>query len=138
MFPNQNDVGAERYNVRHLFGFDSTSGIRPPDLIIQDELHLLTGPLGTISGIVETAMDTIWQSIGHKPKYVAATATIRGADKDAMLMYGKLLNVFPPPISSADDNFFAKLDHNPKTVESTLVWDPYTSRLLCLHSLLHR
>ena len=86
---------------------------RPPDLIIQDELHLLTGPLGTIAGLVETAIETAWDSVGHRPKYVAATATIRGAERDAMLMFGRRMNIFPPPVETAADNFFAKLDSNP-------------------------
>ena len=62
-------------------------------LIIQDELHLLTGPLGTIAGLVETALETAWEDLGHRPKYIAATATIRGAQR-AMLMYGREMNIF--------------------------------------------
>ena len=57
-----------------------------PDLIIQDELHLLTGPLGSMAGLIETALDVAWEvSMQHKPKYMAATATIRGAKRDAKL-----------------------------------------------------
>ena len=46
--------------------------------------------------------------MGHVAKYVAATATIRGADRDTRLMYGRDLNVFPPPGLSIEDNFFSK------------------------------
>ena len=80
---------------------------RPPDLVIQDELHLLTGPLGSLSGLFETAIETLWARAGHTAKYVAATATIRGAERDSRLMYGRELNIFPPPGSTVRDNFFA-------------------------------
>ena len=43
----------------------------------------------------------------HRPKIVAATATIKGAERDAGLMYGKTLRVFPLPLLTAKDNFFA-------------------------------
>ena len=57
-----------------------------------------------------------WMSCGShmvtNRKYVAATATIRGADKDVQLMYGRDLNVFPPPVAEATDNFFAREDRD--------------------------
>ena len=100
---------ARKYNARTMLAFNQDkNNSRPPDLIIQDELHLLTGPLGTLAGLIETAIDTVWDNIGHKPKYIAATATIRGAERDAMLMYGREMNIFPPPVSLATDNFFAQ------------------------------
>ena len=99
---------AQQFNARRMLGFGRDAA-RPPDLIIQDELHLLTGPLGTIAGLVETALETAWKDIDHRPKYIAATATIRGAQRDAMLMYGRDMNIFPPPVATAEDNFFAQL-----------------------------
>ena len=116
VFANLSDSEADRarnqFDSRSMLGFDcNEGGNRPPDLIIQDELHLLTGPLGTLSGLVETAIDVAWKRAGHRAKYVAATATIRGAEKDGKLMYGRSLNVFPPPMRDANDNFFAIADN---------------------------
>ena len=63
-----------------MLGLTKLTSPDPPDLIIQDELHLLSGPLGTIAGLLETALSVVWkEACDHEPKYVAATATIRGA-----------------------------------------------------------
>ena len=141
----KNTPQARVYNARTMLGFDNRHFA--PDLIIQDELHLLTGPLGTIAGLIETAMDVSWASVGHQPKYVAATATIRGAERDAMLMYGKELNVFPPPVATASDNFFAQIDRNeqngrkhvaimgPPGVSRTMFAQPTGSLIQRLHEL---
>jgi len=110
----QQKVKQQEHDARTMLGFDSSGGGgRAPDLVIQDELHLLSGPLGTLSGLVETGIHVAWGSQGHRPKYIAATATIRGAEKDARLMYGRDLNIFPPPMEDANDNFFAKADTTP-------------------------
>jgi hypothetical protein len=86
--------------------------LRPPDLIIQDELHLISGPLGTLVGLYETAVDRLceWEAHGHtvRPKLVASTATIRRAGDQVFQLYLRKVNVFPPPGLDARDNFFAR------------------------------
>ena len=86
--------------------------LRPPDLIIQDELHLISGPLGTLVGLYETAIDHLceWEAHGQRvrPKLVASTATIRRAGDQVFQLYLRKVNVFPPPGLDARDNFFAR------------------------------
>jgi len=85
--------------------------LRPPDLIIQDELHLIAGPLGTLMGLYETAIDRLsaWPFEGHevRPKIVASTATIRRASDQVNAIFWRKLAVFPPQVLDAGDSFFA-------------------------------
>ena len=78
----------------------------PPELIILDELHLLSGPLGSIAGLWESALQSLMGE--WRPKYIAATATIRGAEKEVRSMFGRDLKIFPPPAASIKDNYFSK------------------------------
>ncbi|MEB6666328.1 hypothetical protein MXM33_04715 [Acinetobacter vivianii] len=80
----------------------------PPSLIIQDELHLISGPLGTIAGIYEAGFDAIIEILGHKPKIIAATATIRAAQQQCKRIFGRNVNVFPPSGTDQADSFFSK------------------------------
>lgn len=79
----------------------------PPDLIVQDELHLISGPLGTMVGLYETAVDAI---TGRQaaPKLVASTATIRRASDQVRAVFGREARQFPPPGASYRDSYFAK------------------------------
>jgi len=88
--------------------FFGKNGNRPPELIIQDELHLIASALGSIAGLYEAAVDTIIESRGVYPKVIASTATIRMAEEQVRKLYGKDLAVFPPPGFSCDDSYFAK------------------------------
>ena len=88
------------------------NGFRPPDLVIQDELHLISGPLGTLVGLYETAIDELctWQSGGVtvRPKVIASTATTRRAPEQVHRLFCRTVQVFPPPGLDATDNFFSR------------------------------
>ncbi len=85
--------------------------IRPPDLIIQDEFHLISGPLGTMVGLYETAIDELcgWDLDGRivKPKIVASTATVRKAVEQVNNVFMRRVAVFPPHGLEITDNFFS-------------------------------
>ncbi len=85
--------------------------LRPPDLIIQDELHLISGPLGTLVGLYETAVDALasWELDGVtvRPKVIASTATIRRAHHQVNSLFLREVKIFPPSALDAGDNFFS-------------------------------
>jgi ribosomal protein L24E len=85
--------------------------IRPPDLIIQDEFHLISGPLGTMIGLYETAVDELsaWTADGKtvRPKIIASTATVRKADEQVNNVFLRRVAVFPPHGVDVEDNFFS-------------------------------
>ena len=94
---------------------DATPAIRlmPPELIIQDELHLISGPLGTMVGLYESAVDFVCRlgrtGGGNIPaKIIASTATIRRSAQQVRQLYARDIAVFPPSGLSAKDSFFAK------------------------------
>jgi hypothetical protein len=88
--------------------FFGGKGVRPPELIVQDELHLISGELGSIAGLYEAGIETVLQYKGVYPKYIASTATIRNATEQVSRLYGKDVSVFPPPGLNSDDSYFAK------------------------------
>lgn len=90
-----------------LFGI--TSGKKPPELIIQDELHLISGPLGTMTGIYEAAISELCKRDGIGAKIIASTATIRNAANQIKALYGRQHTQFPPQGLTAKDSFFAVL-----------------------------
>lgn len=85
--------------------------IRPPDLIIQDEFHLISGPLGTMVGLYESAVDELsgWTLDGKtvKPKIVASTATVRKAKEQVNNVFMRRVSVFPPHGLDVEDNYFS-------------------------------
>lgn len=87
-------------------------GVRylPPSLIIQDEMHLLSGPLGTTVGVYEAAVEGLIEARGAAPKIIASTATIRRADDQVCALFGREVRLFPPSGFSANDSFFAEVD----------------------------
>jgi hypothetical protein len=112
----------ERYDEKRGFygPCDSPQGTKlpdgrllPPELIIQDELHLISGPLGTMAGLYETALDELCviERDGHKvrPKIIASTATVRRAESQIRALFNRrLVDIFPPPGPDRRDSFFAE------------------------------
>lgn len=87
--------------------------LRPPDLIIQDELHLITGALGTAVGLFEVAVETLcsWETPEGrpvKPLIVASTATVRNAVEQVRQLYGRNVEIFPPQVLDVADTFFSR------------------------------
>ena len=81
----------------------------PPDLIVQDELHLISGPLGTMAGLYETAIEALCKRSGTAPKIVASTATVRQAQDQIQALFARpQTQVFPPPGPTRPDSFFAR------------------------------
>lgn len=93
-----------------LFGIDTS--YPPPELVIQDELHLISGPLGSMVGHYETVIDAlcIREVNGKKihPKIVASTATISHAESQVRGLYGRSAFLFPPQALRSGDSFFAE------------------------------
>lgn len=112
--------GADRHDKTGFYGAaEPGKGARlaaplpPPDLIIQDELHLISGPLGTMAGLYETAIEALCvREIGDRavrPKIVASTATVRQAQDQIQALFARpLTQVFPPPGPERRDSFFAR------------------------------
>ena len=87
----------------------------PPDLIIQDELHLLSGPLGSITGLFESLVEMLSTKGLRKPKIIAATATTRNTKHQIAMLYGnRELNIFPPMGTTYNDNFFSYVSKESK------------------------
>ncbi len=86
--------------------------LQPPDLIIQDELHLISGPLGTLVGLYETAVDFLcsWKvgGVTVRPKVIASTATIRNSRLQVMQTFRRRVSIFPPQGLNVEDNFFSR------------------------------
>ena len=96
--------------------FFGVKGNRPPELIIQDELHLISSALGSIVGLYEVAIDTVLISKGMRAKYIASTATIKNAAKQVQTLFARDMLIFPPPGLRYSDAYFAKtvpLEENP-------------------------
>lgn len=90
--------------------------LAPPDLILQDELHLIEGPLGSMVGLYETAVDTLCEQMCRgqivSPKYIASTATVRQSQSQVQCLFARNVFQFPPLSLSAADTFFARTPAN--------------------------
>ena len=121
--------GADRHDDTGFYGAaEPRRGNRlahplpPPDLVIQDELHLISGPLGTMAGLYETVIEALCgreidgrrtplaaQARSVKPKIVASTATVRHAREQIQALFARpVTHVFPPPGPERRDTWFAR------------------------------
>lgn len=108
--------------IRSIFGIDDKGKHKglPPTLIIQDELHLISGPLGSMVGQYETIVEELCTKRNEKnevisPKIIASTATISRAEEQIKALYSREnVTIFPPSGLEANDTFFAKeeIDEN--------------------------
>ena len=89
----------------NLFGLNNNC--EPPDLIIQDELHLISGPLGSVFGLYEVAIDEMCSTSLGKPKIIGSTATIRRAKEQVEDLFCRDSFQFPPPALSEENSCFA-------------------------------
>lgn len=111
---------AWRPEARALFGIGPDGGrcASPPNLIIQDELHLISGPLGSLAGLYEPLIEELCtdrrEGRNCRPKFVTSTATIRRSEEQIRGLYGRTDSVlFPPRGLDADDSFFARYAREP-------------------------
>ncbi len=81
---------------------------RPPELIIQDELHLIAGALGSVAGLYEAALETVLAGRDLYPKIISSTATIRQARDQVRRLFGREPAIFPPPGLDCEDSYFAR------------------------------
>jgi hypothetical protein len=113
--------GAERQDANGFYGAaDPGQGKRlsaplpPPDLVIQDELHLISGPLGTMAGLYEAAIEALalraLEGRTVRPKIIASTATVRRAQDQIQALFARAITqIFPPPGPDRRDAFFARI-----------------------------
>jgi hypothetical protein len=112
LWPGVDCTGTHRpYKALPSTTVKSIMAIRPPDLIIQDEFHLISGPLGTMVGLYEAAINELcsWDLEGRtiQPKIVASTATVRKAAEQVNNVFMRRVAIFPPHGLDVSDNFFS-------------------------------
>jgi hypothetical protein len=103
---------ARKRETRALFG-DGVNNA--PDLILQDELHLISGPLGTVTALYEIAVDELCTTnlaggVKLRPKVIGSTATIRAATEQIRSLFDRATCLFPPPVLDAESSCFARRD----------------------------
>ena len=109
-----NSNGKQHRDSRRIFGTGNwedgkpQDGYLPPDLIIQDELHLLLGPLGSSVALFESAIEQLsTHKNGIRPKVISSTATTRNTELQVMALFNREVNLFPKPGVECDDSFFS-------------------------------
>lgn len=121
-----------RPEARTLFGFIGKERKTPPELIIQDELHLISGPLGSMVGLYETMIEELCTANNIKPKIIASSATISRAKDQINSLYGRgteNVNIFPAQCLSAGDSFFAYEEKNSDNAPGRLYVGVFASAL---------
>ena len=97
--------------ARKLFALDSE--LRSPDLIIQDELHLISGPLGSMTGAIEFLIESyMTKNASLGPKIIGSTATIQRAEEQINSLYARQTTQFPINLTNPDDSFFSIIENN--------------------------
>jgi hypothetical protein len=107
---------------RRLFGKGRNQEQLPPELIIQDELHLLLGPLGSAVGLFEKAIDELCSykdddGTTISPKVITSTATTRNTDKQIFALFNRRSEMFPKQGIESDDSFFSFYQRNSDNVD---------------------
>ncbi|CAH0291658.1 helicase-related protein [Peribacillus sp. Bi134] len=105
--------------ARKLFGLNELGEriVSPPQIIVQDELHLISGPLGTLAGLYEVLIEELCiddrGEVPIKPKIISATATIKEFEEQAKCLFGRTsARLFPSPGIDIDDSFFSRVAVN--------------------------
>lgn len=112
LWPGHDCGGGHRARQPHPAAkVNQVRAVRPPDLIIQDEFHLISGPLGTMVALYESAVDDLcsWKngSMTVRPKVVASTATVRRAGDQVRNVFMRRISIFPPKALDVEDDFFS-------------------------------
>jgi hypothetical protein len=119
---NKIATGSQERNQdsRRLLGKGYQYDRIPPELIIQDELHLLLGPLGSAVGLFEKSVDELCTyrsgSILVRPKVITSTATTRNTDKQIFALFDRRCEIFPKQGITCDDAFFSFYKRRPDQV----------------------
>ena len=110
MFHTPLDTDSKQAHQLRDSEFTKVLPFSPPNLIIQDELHLIEGPLGSMVGIYEMAVDILCTNERQSPKYIASSATIKESESQVASVYRRKINVFPRPGISSNSNYFTEID----------------------------
>ncbi len=110
MFHTPLDTDSKQAHKLRDSEFTEVLPFSPPNLIIQDELHLIEGPLGSMVGIYEMAVDLLCTNERQSPKYIASSATIKESESQVASVYRKKINVFPCPGLFSTSNYFTEVD----------------------------
>ncbi|MDN4099957.1 hypothetical protein A9488_23075 [Bacillus cereus] len=130
-----------RPEARKLFGLNEIGErfVSPPQIIVQDELHLISGPLGTLAGLYEVLIEELCiddrGEVPIKPKIISATATIKEFEEQAKCLFGRTnARLFPSPGIDIDDSFFSKvaIDESGKPMPGRKYIGVFTSRVRIL------